>query len=156
MGDATVRVIGTGSRSWEDVNKIRHEFDRLQLMHPWGVFLLAVGDARGADQLMAYVAHDKDWTVELWPADWKGSGRGAGFARNVQMVNRGGDYCVAFWDGKSSGTAHTFRLAKDRGIETILVEADHTITFPGRRAIPGSSTAHVRENDIVDQNGQEK
>lgn len=50
--------------------------------------------------------------VEM-PADW-GKGRGAGFARNVDIVralNGPGDRLNALWDGVSQGTRHVIDVA---------------------------------------------
>ncbi|QDH84124.1 hypothetical protein KMC57_gp04 [Achromobacter phage vB_AxyP_19-32_Axy24] len=65
--------------------------------------VLVCGMARGAD----LTAHDL-WSkygmeiIEV-PADWATLGRSAGHIRNAKM-GKLADACVAFWDGKSSGT----------------------------------------------------
>ena len=44
-------------------------------------------------------------------------GKAAGFRRNAEMhnyiKNQDNRMCICFWDGKSTGTQHNFKLAKD-------------------------------------------
>ncbi len=48
------------------------------------------------------------------PADWKRLGKRAGFARNQTIVDDC-DEVLAWWDGKSRGTAHTIGMARKAG-----------------------------------------
>ena len=55
-----------------------------------------------------------------FPAQWDTYGRGAGFARNVQMLREGKpDYVLAFHDRieTSKGTGHMVDIARRAGIE---------------------------------------
>ena len=53
----------------------------------------------------------------VFPADWEKFGKSAGYRRNFQMHEYIASFpkreCVCFWDGKSKGTAHNFKLAED-------------------------------------------
>ena len=67
------------------------------------------GCARGADSLGELYAKTKGYATgkmeERHPADWNKNGKSAGYIRNEQMAEVA-DALVAFWDGKSRGTAN--------------------------------------------------
>lgn len=50
------------------------------------------------------------------PADWNNDGKSAGYKRNIRMheyISKKDDRgVIAFWDGQSKGTQHSFELAK--------------------------------------------
>jgi hypothetical protein len=54
---------------------------------------------------------------------WEKFGKRAGLERNCEMVQAVGakGVLVAFWNGKSTGTAHIIGEAKRAGIKTIVV-----------------------------------
>ena len=134
----TVRVLITGSRTWP---LTWHVEDALGFYWELGGMLTVVhGDCpNGPDR------YARDWcermnsgvmgqvvTEERHPANWE-HGNGAGFWRNVQMVHRGADVCLAFMDvcrkpdcrrhhrqpHPSHGTWHCATRAKDCGIEVV-------------------------------------
>jgi hypothetical protein len=71
------------------------------------------GGARGVDTYAAAWAKEKGVPlIEILP-DYKKYGRGAPLLRNEQIVNRC-DALVAFWDGKSRGTADAIARAKKK------------------------------------------
>lgn len=72
------------------------------------------GAARGADTLAGEEALDLGFWVQRFPADWKRHGRGAGFKRNLEMLDRDPDLVIAFGQGR--GTNHTVSKAQERGI----------------------------------------
>ena len=110
-------VLVCGSRSWRDPHAIA---DRLAKL-PRGTTIVH-GGARGADALAGTVANSLGLEVLEIPADWKRYGRSAGYRRNVAMLD---DYrpalVLAFWDGRSTGTAHTVREANERRIPVEIV-----------------------------------
>lgn len=74
------------------------------------------GGANGADSLAERYAHEYGYQLHVFEADWS-FGKAGGYSRNRKMhefisqfPHRG---CVAFWDGKSRGTAHNFGLSEE-------------------------------------------
>ena len=77
----------------------------------------------GADGLGEKYAAERGYTVEVYPANWAGLGKAAGFIRNQEMANActpAVDGCVCFWDGQSRGTEHMARVATIRGLKIRL------------------------------------
>jgi len=82
------------------------------------------GGARGIDSCAAAYAREKGITlVEIFP-DYARYGRAAPIIRNKEIVDRA-DVVLAFWDGRSKGTAWVIRYAKKTGkpCEVILCAA---------------------------------
>jgi hypothetical protein len=114
------RIIVCGSRGYHDRNKIASvlfdlaiEFDNPIIVH---------GYARGADRIANQEAQKLGLLIESHPAEWDAFGKGAGFIRNQKMADLGASVCVAFWDGRSSGTADMMDRARKKGIEVRVVE----------------------------------
>lgn len=73
------------------------------------------GTCYGADIIGEEWAEQRGIAVRRFPADWRHGGRGAGFARNIQM-SKYADALLALWDGVSPGTAHMISQAEKRGL----------------------------------------
>jgi len=87
--------------------------------------VLIEGGARGADSLAGAWADAEGVQHIRVPADWAKHGKKAGFLRNIQMLDMNPDLVVAFWDGKSRGTAHTIEEAKKRRIPVRIVTPEN-------------------------------
>ena len=81
------------------------------------------GGAKGADQLGYRWACKHTIRHQLFRADWERFGRSAGLRRNHQMV-QAGDVLIAFWDGRSSGTAHMVQCMRQRGKPVVVIRTD--------------------------------
>jgi hypothetical protein len=93
------------------------------------------GGARGVDSLAEAWADREGVKKLIFPADWKGKGKGAGYIRNVDIIENS-DLVLAIWNGESRGTLHSLTLAKRKGLKIYL-------TLP---------ELHVaRENEIPDR-----
>ena len=110
------RVLVAGSRSWQNLHKIRMRLLRLP-----ATATIVHGGAPGADRAAGWLAEDFGFQVEEHPADWEKHGKRAGFLRNVEMLDSGVDLVLAFWDGESRGTKHTIDEARKRGIPVEIV-----------------------------------
>ena len=116
------RVIIAGSRSFSNYELLREHclFLLQEKMRAHRVIIVS-GHAHGADTLGERFAQEQGLTVELHPAKWKALGKAAGIIRNAEMA-RASDALIAFWDGKSRGTAHMINFARRRGLEVSVVE----------------------------------
>lgn len=110
-----MRVIVCGSRSWTDREFIAH---RLFDLPPGST--IVHGAARGADRIAADEGRKLGHIPEPHPAEWETHGKKAGFIRNRLMASLGADLCIAFWDGRSNGTADMVDQAERHGIEIEL------------------------------------
>lgn len=101
-----------GSRSITDyalVSSVLKEYCNSETM-------IVSGGADGADSLAERYADENNLKKVIMKADWNKYGKRAGYIRNAEMHKYISQYenrlCIAFWDGKSKGTAHSFELAK--------------------------------------------
>lgn len=115
-------VIIAGRRSFSNYELLRkHCLFLLQEKMRTHRVIIVSGHAHGADTLGERFAKEQGLTVELHPAKWKALGKAAGIIRNAEMA-RASDALIAFWDGKSRGTAHMINFARRRGLEVSVVE----------------------------------
>ena len=103
-----MRLAVVGSRNFTDYNTAKVILDELQ--KDVGFTRIVSGGANGADSLAEKYALANDIDIDIFVPDWS-IGKQAGFIRNVEIWDNS-DYGVAFWDGKSLGTKHSFKLAK--------------------------------------------
>ena len=81
---------------------------------------LVCGMAAGADMTGCILAKKWNWPVAEYPADWKTHGKSAGPIRNKQMADNA-DALIAFWDGKSRGTANMIRTMEAANKPVIVI-----------------------------------
>jgi hypothetical protein len=103
-----MRLAVVGSRDFNDFGILKIVLDELQ--KEVGFTQIVSGGANGADSLAERYARFNDIDLTVFVPDWS-IGRQAGFIRNVEIWNNA-DYGVAFWNGVSKGTEHSFKLAK--------------------------------------------
>jgi hypothetical protein len=115
------RVIVCGSRGWHDRDKIAERFHALVLTHAPHYPVIVHGNARGADRLADEEAGKAGLLTEPHPADWDTHGKAAGFIRNEEMAKLGAALCIAFWDGRSTGTQDMMTRAEKHGIPVEVV-----------------------------------
>jgi len=94
-------------------NFVNYEFMK-KILDSFSFSEIVSGGATGADSLAKKYAEEKNLLITEILPDWNQYGRSAGFKRNKLIVDQS-DAIVAFWDGKSKGTAHSIRLAKKVG-----------------------------------------
>ena len=109
------KVIIAGSRTFDDY-KLLCDYVDYKLSKIDEQIEIVSGGARGADALGERYAHDKGYSLHVFPADWDYYGKRAGYLRNIQMAEYA-DALLAFWDGKSKGTKHMIDEAKARNLK---------------------------------------
>jgi hypothetical protein len=114
---SNIKLAVIGSRSITDRDPIFDKLDEyIEIAQNKGHELIIVsGGASGVDSIAAEFARSRGLIlIDVLPAwnDRRGNFvRSAGFKRN-DIIWEVCDCGVAFWDGKSKGTAHSFDLAK--------------------------------------------
>ena len=103
-----------GSRSFTDYKLFSEKMD-IAIQKTLGNIYIITGGADGTDSMAERYAKERGYYLYVINADWS-RGKSAGYVRNEEMhrfisqhENRG---CIAFWDGESKGTQHSFELAK--------------------------------------------
>ena len=104
-----MRLAVIGSRNFEDYETAKVILDELQ--KDIGFDTIVSGGANGADSLAEKYAWANDIEIAIFIPEWDKYGKGAGFIRNKEIWDNA-DYGVAFWDGRSKGTAHSFKIAE--------------------------------------------
>lgn len=77
------------------------------------------GGAKGADTFGEQYAKDNEYNLTIFKADWAQYNRGAGAVRNQQMADYA-DKLIAFWDGRSAGTADMVKRARNKGLRVFI------------------------------------
>lgn len=133
-------VAVAGSRAFSDYEYLVQKLDSLRSDTP-NIRQIVSGGAMGADRLGVRYAKEHHLLWKEMLPDWKTHGKRAGLLRNHDIVNAA-DIVVTFWDGKSTGTAHTIDLAK-RANKPVFVHS----FVPGNT--PTLNTVMEEEEDTV-------
>ena len=108
------RVAIIGSREWSDYEMIRDYVYSLD-----DDDIVVSGGAKGADSFAEFYARERGLAVLIFRADWDQHGRRAGLIRNHDIIGAAARV-VAFWDGVSTGTKHSLRLAEERNKPALI------------------------------------
>lgn len=113
-----MRVIIAGGRDFNDYQLLKDKVN--YYMSNASDVVVICGEAKGADVLGKRLAKENRLLVNSFPAKWELYGKSAGYIRNKEMADTA-DVLVAFWDGKSKGTANMIEIAKKKGIPVRVV-----------------------------------
>lgn len=102
-----MKIAVIGSRGFNNVKLLEEKLDTFK----YQIVELISGGAQGADTLAEAWALANNVPVKLYKPDWKRFGRAAGIKRNKQIIESC-NYCIAFWDGKSKGTASSLKFCE--------------------------------------------
>ena len=93
-----------------------------------GLSEIVSGGALGIDTIAEQYAETHGIPSKIFLADWQEKGKQAGFIRNNEIWEYA-DEGVAFWDGKSKGTAHSFQLAKRHKKTLIVFQGENLVKY---------------------------
>jgi hypothetical protein len=120
------KVIIAGSRGFSNYKLLREQCNKfLREKRKTSNIIVVSGHARGADTLGEKYAQDEGFTLEIYPAQWKKFGKGAGYRRNEQMAEVA-DALIAFWNGSSKGTKHMIDIMNEKNLLVRVVEYETT------------------------------
>ena len=88
---------------------------------PDGTDEIVSGGAKGIDTCAAEFAREHNLKLTEFLPDYKRFGKGAPLKRNISIIEYA-DTVLAFWDGKSKGTAFVIENAKNLGKEVRVIE----------------------------------
>ena len=108
-----MKVIIAGGRDFNDYELLKKETDMFLKDELWTAEIVS-GGAKGADKLGEQYARYRGLALTQFHADWS-NGKQAGPIRNAEMADYA-DALIAFWDGKSRGTANMIQNAKNKGL----------------------------------------
>lgn len=127
------KVAIVGSRDYADLEAVREYVNALPVDT-----VIVSGGARGVDRCAEEAAKARGMTTDIHRADWAKHGKAAGVMRNHDIVANA-DRVVAFWDGKSKGTAHTISLALQCDMDVEII-ASRAASLPDGPRTEGGST----------------
>jgi len=114
-----IKIAVVGSRSFMDFEYAEKVLLALVKNYPKCSFVS--GGALGADTIIKLFCEKYDYSLlEILP-EWSKYGKKAGFLRNYDIW-QSSDIGLCFWDGKSKGTAHSFKISKDMNKKCYVVE----------------------------------
>ena len=118
-----MRLIIAGSRDIEDYGLLCHVISyKLNI----NITKIISGGARGVDKLGERYAKENNIPLDIFPANWDKYGKKAGYIRN-KLMSEHGDYLLALWDGKSTGTKMMIELASDKGLPILIANTEGVI-----------------------------
>jgi len=110
----TLRLAIIGSRDFDNYPLLKKIIDKFIQRHSDKDIVLVSGGARGADSLARRYAQENSLRIDEYFADWDKFGKSAGYKRN-HTIWENSDMGIAFWDGESKGTQHSFSLSASMG-----------------------------------------
>lgn len=112
-----MKAIIAGSREIEDYDYIVMAVEMAGL----DITEVVSGGARGVDRLGELWAEEHKVPCKQFLPDWNGPlGKGAGFARNIEMAEYG-DALIAVWNGNSKGTQQMISEMRKRTTEVYVL-----------------------------------
>lgn len=113
-----MKLLVVGSRSIKNYNIVKENLDPIKE----NITEIISGGARGIDELAERYARENDIPIKIFKPDWSIGAR-AGYLRNKKMWL----YCdegIAFWDGVSKGTQHSFGLSNELGKKITIIKKE--------------------------------
>jgi len=111
------RLAVIGSRDFGDFELFVKIMDRLRLVKE--IDAIISGGASGADSMAEHYAEVNNIPLTVFEAEWDKYGKSAGYIRNKDIWDAS-DMGIAFWDGVSKGTKHSFDLARKQNKKLLI------------------------------------
>jgi hypothetical protein len=108
-----MRLAVVGSRNCQSPHLVKLWLDKVLAKQADGLVIIS-GGAKGVDTLATDWATANNVPFRVYLPDWDKYGKSAGFKRNYTIWDNA-DAGIAFWDGNSKGTAHSFDIAAIQG-----------------------------------------
>ena len=105
-----MKIAIVGSRNFKDYNTFKKIIDNI--ISKFENVEFVSGGAKGADEFAYKYAKENSIPIKIYFPNWEKYEKAAGYKRNKQIWQEA-DIGIAFWDGKSKGTTHSFDLAKE-------------------------------------------
>jgi len=113
-----MRLAVVGSRGFTNKKLLYSILDQYLEDNP--DLVIVSGGAKGADSLAQDWAFNNKVECKIYPADWTTHGKAAGFIRN-KLIWDDSDEGIAFWDGQSNGTKHSFELSRKQKKQLVVI-----------------------------------
>jgi len=113
-----MKLAVVGSRTLTNYKLVLNELNQFS-----DITEIVSGGAQGADKFAERYAIEKNIPIKIFKADWGRYGKRAGYVRNKEIWEYA-DQGIAFWDGHSAGTAHSFELSNFLGKKIKVVRFD--------------------------------
>lgn len=113
-----MKLIIAGGRDFNDYELLKAEAE--DFIGDANDVEIISGLAKGADSLGCRFAAENNYPLRGFAAEWGKFGKSAGIIRNKLMA-KNATHLIAFWDGKSRGTAHMIGYAKDLALRVRVV-----------------------------------
>lgn len=111
-----MKTIIAGSRGITDLRLLEKAIEASGI----DVSQVVCGGARGVDDLgRKWAGNGHRIPVKMFPAQWDRYGKSAGHIRNTQMAHYA-EALIALWDGKSKGTKHMIKEAKNLKLQVFV------------------------------------
>lgn len=106
-----IKIAVIGSRGFHDYGMFVIEFEKFLKENDIldDNYIIISGAAKGADSLGRQYAYYNNIEIIEFTPDWNTYGKSAGFIRN-NLIWENADIGIAFWDGQSTGTKHSFKI----------------------------------------------
>lgn len=117
-----MKLIIAGSRNFEDLRYVKGYMATIPPWIPYPTEIVS-GGAKGADRLGEEWAKLNGIPVRIFEANWERHGHAAGPIRNEEMAVYA-DGLIAFWDGRSKGTAHMIQSMVSKKKMAYVVRTD--------------------------------
>jgi hypothetical protein len=114
-----MKILVCGSRSFTDEDTLVNYMNQY-FSYKKDIVLIS-GGADGADTFAEQYAIRHSISKEIYHPNWDKYGLSAGFIRSECMVDCKPDFVIAFWNGISTGTLDTLKLAARNKIKTLII-----------------------------------